>query len=546
MLDQTDGSIGFFKAQSATTYQGLTSSKPTKIYHSSLANFSTTNKIVDDEWHMVTMKVDGRSSGNGFVAISLDGGAFETIWSGSSSNDGAFLNWTLDENTYFTVGNAQILPPTGVTSIALDAAANPKFTFFPFSGLINSTFIYGKQLSNSEVLALYNSTKTNVENFVVISLTGTAFVSNNYRIYYSGSTHAEVTANPPAYAEFEGVVGVPHLLSPTFTESISPLSGNYSNEKGRLSSINKLQDSNYWQDFSYEVRSGVSSTRWRNEFLNLAHPAGLKLFAAFVLKLYKNNEWDDHYINKYYELKQQLIADPTNSVYLAAKENLEKEIQDLYRLKKGENYKTNFSWIRAVSLDTGYNPTGYGIPTYQPGYLYKEFAIIQFIVEAFLTPTANALTAEEQHWINVGKNYIAHVVLEVLHGGDNDGVLERGFNSYALGQLKFKDVTGSKQYLNYTLDKGAMNTELDLGLSDSDGTPLQELTFTALPPQVNRSGGGEILPYVRSVFSGSSSSSAVTNNDYVLINRDDNASGDETAYNNSSIDKEIRELGIVV
>jgi hypothetical protein len=543
MLDQTDGSIGFFKAQAATTYQGLTSSKPTKIYHSTLAQFSTTNKIVDDKWHMVTMKIDGRSSGNGSVAISLDGGAFETIWSGSSSNDGAFLNWTPDENTHFTVGNAQILP-VGVTSIALDATANPKSTFFPFSGLINSASIYGKQLSDSEVLALYNSTKTNVENFVVISLTGTASVSNNYKIYYSGSTHAEVTANPPAYAELEGVFGVPHLLSPTFTESISPLSGNYSNQKGHASSINKLQDSNYWQDFSYEVRSGVSSTRWRNEFLNLAHPAGLKLFAAFVLKLYKDNEWDDHYINKYYELKQQLIADPTNSAYLAAKENLEKEIQALYRLEDGANYKTDFSWIRDVSLDTAYNPTGYGIPTYQPGYLYKDFAIIQFIVEAFLTPTTNAVTEEEQHWINVGKNYIAHVVLEILHGGDNDGVLERGFDSYALGQLKFKDVTGSKQYLNYTLDKGAMNTELNLGLSDSDGTPLQELTFTALPPQVNVLGGGEILPYVRAVLSGASSSSAVTNNDYVLSNRD--SGGDGTTYDNSSIDREIRNLGIRV
>lgn len=539
MLDQTDGSIGFFKSQAATTYQGLTSSKATKIYHSSLANFSTTNKIVDNEWHMVAMKIDGRSSENGLVAISLDGGAFETIWSGSSSNDGAFLNWAPDENTYFTIGNAQILS-IGLSSTALDSTGVNKSTYFPFSGNINSASIYQKQVSDSEILAMYNSTKTNVENYIVSSLT--AGVSGKYNIYYTGPTHSQVTSVPPTYVDLPDVESSTRLISPSFTSSINPTEGSYLNQKGFLSAINKLQDSNYWQNFSYEVRSGISSTRWINEFLNLVHPAGLKLFAALVLKIYNDNEWDGHYIDKFYELKQSLIQDPTNAANLAAKENLEKEIAKFYRIGEEQDYLSDFSWIRETATDLR-NPTGYGTPTYQPGYLYKESATIQFLVEALLTPSDTAITAEEQYWINVGKNYIAHVILKILHES-TENVHDRAFESYALGQLKFSDVTGSKQYLNYTLDQGALNTKIDLGLSDSNGDPLQQLTFTALPSQVRPQGIISMFPYVRATLSGSSSSSSSSNNDYVLSSYV--ADGDGTPYDNSSIDPELEDLGIQV
>ncbi len=660
MLDQTDGSIGFFKAQSNTTYQGLTSSKATKIYHSSLANFSITNKIVDNEWHMVAMKIDGRSNQNGSVAISLDGGAFETIWSGGSSNDGDFLNWTPDENTHFTIGNAQILTngiasqaagsysnvdvvdqvvvsgstnanyngtyvydsteeiwynntntsatdgskgyfyfnssanrwqfgsTSGYAKSTANAAANAQLnpsplesqgfwlvdentnwqpgnanitsialglsfeessssaslpdsrsTHFPFSGNINSASIYQKQLSDSEVLALYNSTKANTENYIVTSLS--EGISGKYNIYYSGATHSQVTSVSPTYINLLGVESSTRLISPTFNASITPTDGNYLNQKGFASSINKLQDSNYWQNFSYEVRSGVSSSKWLNEFLNLVHPAGLKLFAALVLKIYNNNEWDRHLINRYYSIKQRLVEDSSSASLLREKERLEKTIGKLYRIDPDKDYLSDFSWIRETAIDS--NATGYGIPTYQPGYLYKEFATIQFLVEALLTPSENGITEEERYWINFGKNYISHVILKILHES-TENVHDRAFESYALGQLKFSDVTGSKQYLNYTLDKGALNTEINLGLSDSDGNPLQELTFTALPPQVRSLGTLAMFPYIRATLSGASSSSSSSNNDYVLSSYE--ADGDGTTYDNSSIDPELEDLGIQV
>ena len=384
------------------------------------------------------------------------------------------------------------------------------------------------------------STKTNVENYIVSSLT--AGVSGKYNIYYTGPTHSQVTSVPPTYVDLPDVESSTRLISPSFTSSINPTEGSYLNQKGFLSAINKLQDSNYWQNFSYEVRSGISSTRWINEFLNLVHPAGLKLFAALVLKIYNDNEWDGHYIDKFYELKQSLIQDPTNAANLAAKENLEKEIKQLYRLSGSQDYLSDFSWIRETATDLR-NPTGYGTPTYQPGYLYKEFATIQFLVEALLTPSDTAITAEEQYWINVGKNYIAHVILKILHES-TENVHDRAFESYALGQLKFSDVTGSKQYLNYTLDQGALNTKIDLGLSDSNGDPLQQLTFTALPPQVRSRGSIAMFPYIRATLSGSSSSSSSSNNDYVLSSYV--ADGDGTPYDNSSIDPELEDLGIQV
>lgn len=68
------------------------------------------------------------------------------------------------------------------------------------------------------------------------------------------------------------------------TSGYEPLyqAGFFSND-GFLSSTKYLQDSNYYQLFSYVITSGHNISRWRDTVKRLAHPAGLALFGNIQL-----------------------------------------------------------------------------------------------------------------------------------------------------------------------------------------------------------------------------------------------------------------------
>lgn len=533
-INQEDGSIGTF----VTNNTDIDSS----VVLSDRAQFSTINKMTDDNWHLVGIR--GNSSGNGSIDINIDGGAWENIFTGSSPSDAFMLDFVSNEfdvlsigNTKYRAGNESGTWQNGFLTISGDESSR---SYFPFSGEFNSLLFYDKQLTEEEVLSIYNEMKFNVEN-TIVSTSSTDLIRNGsitkkYRLYYDDVEHAE--ASSASKIIFEDISGNPSLLNITFTEGLSVVGGRYLDKKSFASSINKLQDSDYWQDFSYEIQSGISTDKWINEFLNLVHPAGMKLFAALIIKIFKDNEWDYHYIEDYYSLKQALVDGTPNTEDVENElAELEKEINELYRIKPEDgSIYDNFKWIRDVKTDS-YNPTGYGIPTYQPGYLYKDFAILTFIIEAYLTPSEDrVLTDEEQYWINVGKNYFAHVILAVLTQS-NENINQRMYSQYALGQLKFIAEHGPmSQYADYRLDQGALEETFN---------PEQPLKFTALNSLIRTIGIDNIFPYVRGFFTGpeSSSAPATTASGYDLSSREVDGNGD--TYDNSSIDPERTDLGIL-
>ena len=59
--------------------------------------------------------------------------------------------------------------------------------------------------------------------------------------------------------------------------------GHYENTEGLLLPENKLQDSNFYQDFSYVVRTEVALSEYERAVNRLVHPAGTKLFGSVVL-----------------------------------------------------------------------------------------------------------------------------------------------------------------------------------------------------------------------------------------------------------------------
>jgi hypothetical protein len=70
--------------------------------------------------------------------------------------------------------------------------------------------------------------------------------------------------------------------SVTVLEGIITYPGRWLNDDGQLDSYNFLQDRDFYQSFSYVVRSNVPISKFRSILKNLTHPAGTKLFGEFV------------------------------------------------------------------------------------------------------------------------------------------------------------------------------------------------------------------------------------------------------------------------
>jgi len=68
----------------------------------------------------------------------------------------------------------------------------------------------------------------------------------------------------------------------TLTGSIGVVgttAGSFANDKGKISeALMKIQDSYYYQDFSYVVRVGAAIASWRSEIKKSVHPAGFAMF----------------------------------------------------------------------------------------------------------------------------------------------------------------------------------------------------------------------------------------------------------------------------
>jgi len=62
-------------------------------------------------------------------------------------------------------------------------------------------------------------------------------------------------------------------------------SGSFSNNDGFLDNYVKVQDSFFYQKFSYVLRTGTNADDWKNSFARLVHPAGFIFFGEILLFL---------------------------------------------------------------------------------------------------------------------------------------------------------------------------------------------------------------------------------------------------------------------
>lgn len=73
-----------------------------------------------------------------------------------------------------------------------------------------------------------------------------------------------------------------------------PITRYYTNSDGYVSDIKKIQDSNFWQDYSYKITTSVPIKKWEDSFNRLVHPAGMKFFSLLLIEIMSTGTWDEY------------------------------------------------------------------------------------------------------------------------------------------------------------------------------------------------------------------------------------------------------------
>ena len=162
--------------------------------------------------------------------------------------------------------------------------------------------------------------------------------------------------------------------------------GIYVDNKGFLSDSIKLQDSYFYQQFSYVIRTGNNVDTWKNEFNRLVHPAGFIFFGEILVLLEAINNFTvqseegkdaERIWSSMHKLQPGLVADedlPVD-VYVG--------MPDTQALIAFPNKNSAEVYLRTLFTSAGKN-TGYKLPPVTVLYVGTEFTVLldQVPVEA--------------------------------------------------------------------------------------------------------------------------------------------------------------------
>jgi hypothetical protein len=387
---------------------------------------------------------------DGYLKVSVNGGPWETIISGDTSE---ILNIT----------NQSIIQIGGLGT----------FTgFLNFSGLLTNVQYYNRALTEAEVLQVTNYYTGIAYNFYQIQfdnkdgsfINGSTLIEKNNESYKLNLLSGHEIDSFYVFDEpelNESGIGPEIEITATYNNAVSDdkqkvrwgdlqsnlfVSGNsvrhvyttknigsYLDRRGFASDINRLHDGDFWQEFSYVVNVALSSNQWENEFVRMVHPAGLKFFAAVLFILSAENRWLGPKV-QFNQLtrKYESTYDPTTYV---------------------GNYRTNdplinLEWMEGLTppslLDS--NVQAFHTPTFQPGWLTGDLRFLELIIEALE--------------FNLGPNDPAYqrLVLSTLHLLH---ISTKDRNAFAredyLNNLKFLDTNSITPYLNTTFEEAVFD-----------------------------------------------------------------------------------------
>ena len=223
------------------------------------------------------------------VKHGLDDGQ-KVILSGSTPtnyNGEKTISVTGETTFTFTVSGSPSTPASG--TIVYDENVAVKFTL-PKGHKADDRFLFSAiDFASNEVITGFDSSANATVN------TGTAIADggirgNNAVIDVAGLAAGSVrdidlinfgvgyTSAPTLSLALKG--GGNALLTANIG-AVGEKTGEYLNEDGRPSSIKKLTDSEYYQDYSYSLRSSKQVTEFEETVNDLLHPVGSKLFGEF-------------------------------------------------------------------------------------------------------------------------------------------------------------------------------------------------------------------------------------------------------------------------
>ena len=127
----------------------------------------------------------------------------------------------------------------------------------------------------------------------------------------------------------------------TFVPTLSDIKtkdGKFTDESGKPSSQKKIQDNDYYQDFSYVIQTSDSINVWRQDILKLLHPAGMKLFGEVAVQSILNASMFDRGLNninsvlangvaEYREIMLIILTEILNNSKVQVETSLVKEVE---------------------------------------------------------------------------------------------------------------------------------------------------------------------------------------------------------------------------
>lgn len=149
----------------------------------------------------------------------------------------------------------------------------------------------------------------------VVRLSGSG-ASETYNIIFQNNTVSTTsfsTGETIAGIYYDHASGLTSLVTLTALTAQNTLPGRYLNDRSKLSSKEVLQDSLYYQQFSYVVKSSVERERWIDAILKTLHPSGTKLFNEY----YVATEQTDSSFGKTLNI-ETTVGIPTRQIALTA------------------------------------------------------------------------------------------------------------------------------------------------------------------------------------------------------------------------------------
>ena len=189
--------------------------------------------------------------------------------------------------------------PESITSFFRVIFDDDVETYFPFVDILNPSD--GKWTDQTaDIIA--DRTKFTPANVITISGTPTVVTGSNDAnqalIFDDDVVFVNNTYQTPGTHYVESVYSdTTTKYKLTFTTALANndvvrtyAKGLFTNADGFLSDKKFIQDSYYYQQFSYVLKTGKNIADWKNAFTRLVHPAGFKFFGEIVILIQLLNQ----------------------------------------------------------------------------------------------------------------------------------------------------------------------------------------------------------------------------------------------------------------